>query len=254
MPPTLRHWLTEAPFSLSMSAGFFGFFAHTGVVSVLEHEGLQPRRLFGSSAGALVSGLWGAGVPVEKMRDELFALRRQDFWDPWPGPGLLRGRLFRKKLDTLLPSPVFGACRLPVSISVFDVADRKTIVLRSGPLAPAIQASCALPGLFHPVRIGDRAYLDGGILDRPALAGTDEGERIFYHHLASRSPWRRPGSPALQVPTRLNTATLLIEDITRVNPFALDRGQRAYDEAARAFAAALDRPLDNGVARIGARE
>jgi NTE family protein len=254
MLPTLRAWLTEAPFSLSMSAGFFGFFAHTGVVSVLENEGLQPRRLFGASAGALVTGLWGAGVSGSTMREELFLLKRQDFWDPWPGPGLLRGRLFRQKLDALLPNPSFDRCRLPVSISVFDVADRKTIVLRSGPLAPAIQASCALPGLFHPVRIANRAYLDGGILDRPALAGADEGERIFYHHLASRSPWRRPGSPALQVPTRLNTATLLIADITRVHPFALDRGRIAYDQAARAFSVALDKPLDNGIARIAARE
>ena len=49
----LGEWLGERPFSLAMSSGFFGFFAHTGVVEVLDEEGLRPARLYGASAGAL---------------------------------------------------------------------------------------------------------------------------------------------------------------------------------------------------------
>ena len=60
--PTLRTWLSEAPFSLTLSSGFFGFFAHAGVMTVLEDEGFVPSRVSGSSAGALVGGLWAAGV------------------------------------------------------------------------------------------------------------------------------------------------------------------------------------------------
>ena len=58
MPPpkTLRTWLTEAPFTLGMSSGFFGFFAHAGVLAALEEQGLTPRAVAGSSAGALVTG------------------------------------------------------------------------------------------------------------------------------------------------------------------------------------------------------
>src|SRR6266568_9273645 len=41
--PTLRAWLAEAPFTLGLSSGFFGFFAHAGVVSVLEEEVCLPR-------------------------------------------------------------------------------------------------------------------------------------------------------------------------------------------------------------------
>ena len=42
--PTLSEWLREGPFSLTLSSGFFGFFAHAGLVTVLEDEGLLPRR------------------------------------------------------------------------------------------------------------------------------------------------------------------------------------------------------------------
>ena len=48
--PTLREWLREQPFTLVMSSGFFGFFAHAGVVSVLEEEGLRRAGGGGSRA------------------------------------------------------------------------------------------------------------------------------------------------------------------------------------------------------------
>src|SRR3954471_24484850 len=177
MAPTLREWLRERPFALALSSGFFGFFAHTGVMSVLEDEGLLPARLSGSSAGALVSGLWASGVATGRLRDELFALRREHFWDPRPGLGLLRGRLFRARLDDLLGARTFAACRVPVAVSVYDVLSRRTRVLAEGELAPAIQASCAVPLLFHPIWVGGRPLLDGGIADRPGLDGLPAGER-----------------------------------------------------------------------------
>jgi len=61
---TLRDWLAERPFTLVMSSGFFGFYAHAGVVSVSEEPGLRPARIAGSSAGALVGALWGPGIPA----------------------------------------------------------------------------------------------------------------------------------------------------------------------------------------------
>src|SRR5262245_21144563 len=96
---TLREWLALGPYTLALSSGFFGFYAHTGFVAVLEREGLPPDRVTGSSAGALVAGLWAAGLDAPAIEAELRRLRRADFWDPRPGAGLLAGRLFRRKLE-----------------------------------------------------------------------------------------------------------------------------------------------------------
>lgn len=248
--PTLRAWLREGPFALGMSSGFFGFFAHTGVMTVLEDEGLLPARVAGSSAGALVGGLWASGVPAARIRDELLRLRREDFWDPRPGPGLLAGRLFRARLEALLPVRHFAACRVPAALSVWDVLSRRTRVLSEGPLAPAIQASCAVPGLFHPVWLEGRPLLDGGIADRPGILGLPAGERVLYHHLAARSPWRRQGSPALEVPARPGLSALVIEALPRVGPFRLEEGARAFEMARRAAKDALDQPLAGGAVRV----
>jgi NTE family protein len=240
---TLRDWLREAPFTLGLSSGFFGFFAHAGVVSVLEEEGLLPARVLGSSAGALVGGLWAAGVPARRIGEELLALRRADFWDPWPGPGLLRGRRFRARLERILPVASFEQCPRPLAVSAYDVAARRTAILCSGPLAPALHASCAVPLLFQPVRIDGRRYADGGVLDRHGLAALHARERVLYHHLTSRSPWRRRDSPALRVPELPSLRAVAIEGLPRLGPFRLARGAEAMQRAAVGMRTALARPV-----------
>jgi NTE family protein len=242
---TLRNWLAEKPFTLVMSSGFFGFFAHAGLVSVLEEQGLRPARIAGSSAGALVGGLWGAGIPAARIREELLGLRREHFWDLWPGLGLLRGRRFRALLERVLPVRTFEESHVPMALSVWDLLARKTVVLEAGPLAPAIHASCALPVLFHPVRLEGRLYADGGIADRPGLAGVSDGDRVLYHHLTSRSPWRRRNSPALRVPERRELEAIALHGIPRLGPFHLARGREAMERAADGAREALARAVSH---------
>lgn len=240
--PSLRSWLAERPFALTMSSGFFGFFAHAGLMTALEEAELAPARLSGSSAGALVAGLWASGLSAARIGEELCVLERADFWDPGFGAGLLRGGLFDARLERLLGARTFDRCRVPVSISVFDVITRTTRVVIEGDLAPAIRASCAVPGLFHPVWLGGRPMLDGGILDRPGLAGMPAGERVLFHHLASRSPWRREGGASMDLPRREGLVPLVLGDLPRVGPFRLREGARAFAIAKARAAAALDRP------------
>ncbi len=253
-PPTLREWLRETPFTLALSSGFFGFFAHCGLVTVLEDAGLLPARVAGSSAGALVGGLWAAGLDASRMRDELLRLRREDFWDPRPGLGLLRGELFRARLEALVGGRDFAACRVPASVSVFDMWTRRTRVLSRGALAPALQASCTFPLLFQPRWVDGRPLLDGGILDRPGLDGVPDGERVFFHHLASRSPWRGRHARSIQLPSRANMASLVIDGLPRVGPFRLPNGARAFERVRHVAATALDRPLRDACVRLSAGE
>lgn len=238
--PSLREHLREAPFALAMSSGFFSFFAHTGFLTVLEDEGLVPSRVSGSSAGALVAGSWAAGLDAPRLARELDGLERRDFWDPGMGAGLLRGRLFRERLERLLPNRGFDGCRVPAAVSVFELRSRRTRVLASGDLSAAIQASCAVPFLFHPVVIEGRSYLDGGILDRPGLAGMPESEpRVLFHHIASKSAWRTK----LELPRRPGMVTVVLEGLPRAGPFRLEAGRQAFVAARAAMKRALDQSI-----------
>jgi NTE family protein len=246
---TLAEWLAARPFALTMSSGFFSFYAHTGFLTALEDAGLLPARVSGSSAGALVGATWAAGVDAPRLAEELEQLERRDFWDPGIGPGLLRGRLFRDRMNRLLAVPTFERCRIPAAVSVFDVFTRSTRVLDAGDIAPAICASCAVPLLFHPVRIGGRAYLDGGILDRPGLAGMPASEpRVLFHHIASRSPWRTKN----EIPSRRGMLTFVIDGLPRSGPFRLHEGRRAYRVARDATRRALERPVSESLLVVAA--
>lgn len=239
--PTLRAWLGAGEFTLAMSSGFFAFFAHTGMMTALEDAGLLPVRVSGSSAGALVGASWAGGVDAPVLAAELERLERAHFWDPRPGLGLLRGKLFREKLAALVGGRTFQGTRVPATVSAFDVRTRTTHVLAHGALAPAIHASCAVPLLFHPVSIGGRPYLDGGILDRPGLLGVPaSARRVLFHHIASKSPWRG----ALEMPSREGMVTLVMEGLPRSGPFKLAEGRRAFAAARAAMTRALDERIE----------
>jgi len=241
--PTLREWLADEPFTLSMSSGFFGFFAHAGVLRALEDEGLHPTRVVGSSAGALIAGLWASGLPAAEICAQLAHLERHEFWDPRPGLGLLRGDKFRRRIERALVGQTFEDCRVPAALSVYDVVSRRTEVVASGDLASAIVASCAIPILFQPQRRSGRWLSDGGILDRPGLEGVAVGERTFVHHLVARSPWRRKGSAALRPPARNELVALVLPGLPRSGPFRLERGIEAMRESHRRARLALATPV-----------
>jgi NTE family protein len=230
----LEEWLRLEPFTLAMSSGFFGFFAHCGFLKALDEAGLAPQAISGSSAGGMAGAAFAAGLSPDALRDVLFRTRRQDFWDPGFGFGLLRGARMQRVLEEILPVASIEACKIPVSISVFDVKSRSTEVVERGNLATAIRATCAVPAMFQPVWLSvkgenPRPKLDGGILDRPGLAGVPVGTRTLYHHLGSRSPWRT--SKQVAPVTRENQITLVFEALPRVGPFKLEVGQAAYVSA-----------------------
>lgn len=241
---TLYDWLQEKPFGLTQSSGFFAFFAHCGMLAALLEAGLKPARCSGSSAGALTTGLWSAGVPIADMREALFALSRDDFWDPRPGLGVLRGRKFRAVLDDLLPVKAFADCPTPLAVSVYNGFRHRTEVINDGALAPAIQASCTVPLMFHPVWINRRPYWDGGILDRPGLMGMPDDFRVLYHHILSKSAWRRKNGAHTVIPQRPNMHTLGLRELPKLGPFKMPLGQSAYLLAYEKTQRALELPLE----------
>ena len=247
-PQTLRDWLRERPFTLAMSSGFFGFFAHAGMLAVLEEERLLPAAVAGSSAGALTGGLWAAGLGTDRIAELYLGLRKADFWDPAPGPGFLRGGRFRALLGSVTAVRALEDCRCPLAVSAFDLVRLRTRVFRSGGWVEAVYASCAVPLMFRPIRIGRGWYVDGGLADRPGLRGVEPGSRVFHHHLAPE----RNGHEVAVPPSRDNMATLVIAGLPRPAPAALHRAAAAIAAAREATRRALDAPLAGGAVRVAA--
>jgi NTE family protein len=234
----LRVHLAEAPYTLAMSSGFFGFFLHAGLLRALLEAGVPPARVTGSSAGAMIAGAHAAGVPADRMREVLTTVQREHFWDPGFGFGLLRGRLYRALLDDILGAVHVEHAPVPCAISVWEIVRFRTRVVTEGPLVSAVHASSALPIMFHPVKVAGRWCTDGGVRDRAALASTAVGERVLLSHLTAKARYR-----AGEVPARDGLVGVAFDAMPRPDPFNLQRGVAAYDEAARRMAVLLKQPV-----------
>lgn len=234
--------LANRPFTLCLSSGFFGFYTHGGMLSALEEAQLVPRRMVGSSAGAIVGGCIASGVPLSEFRSFLFYLKRKDFWDPQWGPGLLRGGRFDELLRKLMPTTERAEFQTPFSCSGWSLEDRCSKELAYEDVVSCIRASAAFPGLFQPVRIQSSSYLDGGIGDRPGFSNLQENEWTLYHHLSTRSPWRtRRGAQAPVTPP--NVLTLDLGSFRRLGPFSLDEGPLVWAQARERTLRALEEPI-----------
>ena len=238
---TLREWIREGPFTLALSSSFFGFYAHGGFTHALHDEGLVPWRLTGASAGALVAASVASGLPPHELRKILFEIRKEDFWDPGLGLGYLRGEKFRARLGIHF-APTFEQVKIPLEICVFDALSVRTVFLNKGPLASAVSASCAVPGMFHPVRIGRRFYLDGGMFNKSGMKA--DGERTLCVYLESLG--RRSVFNGLQAHQRV----VRFNKFPRLNFNSLERGKLAYSDIFERTRRALDLPFAGPVLEL----
>jgi NTE family protein len=176
--------LSKLEFTISLSAGYFGFFAHCGFIKAIESEGLKPRMITGSSSGAIVASCVASGMKASEMEKEFLLISKGHFFDPAFGFGLIKGNQFEKTLNQYLVSD-FSETVIPLQVATFNINNRKTEIFSSGKLAPVVRASCAIPIFFQPVKIGKHFYWDGGIQDKMGWSGVSDSELILGHQLKS---------------------------------------------------------------------
>src|SRR5438132_799067 len=165
-----------------------------GMLRALFESGIRPDMLIGTSVGA-VNAAWVAGRPEPDGMSELeeiwLGLRRQDVFPLSPltsARGLLgRANHFisnsslRAILEKHIPYRRLEEAAIPVHIVATELKSGRASTLASGPAVPALLASCAIPGLFPPVEIGRRDYIDGGVANHtPVTVAVELGAEKIY--------------------------------------------------------------------------
>jgi NTE family protein len=160
---------TDLRIGLALGSGGARGAAHTGVLNVLDREAIPISFVSGSSIGALVGAAYAVGLPVEQVEREWLVtdVHRlfRSFLPTFPRAGLSSGSELRKILTDVLGDERIEDLPIPYAAVACDIDTGETVVLREGPLVDAVRASTAIPGIFHPVRWGDRLLIDGGLVD-----------------------------------------------------------------------------------------
>jgi len=147
-----RH-LHSRQIGLALSGGSVRGIAHIGVIKALSESGIRPAIVVGTSAGSLI----GAGIAAGMNWRELKKMAESVFW-----PSLLSGAKLEQFCSRHLPSS-FAELSLPFAAIATTLPGKRTVILTTGKLAPAISASCSVRLVRRPVRLNGERLKDGGI-------------------------------------------------------------------------------------------
>lgn len=151
---------------LALGSGVARGWAHIGVIRRLEKEGIKPDLVCGTSIGALVGGLYLADElhTLEDWARDLGKASMFRFLDlRLTGGGLISGKKLFKLIDDAIGDKNIEDLNIPFSAISTELGTGHEIWVRKGPLAKAINASYALPGLFSPQKIDGRWLIDGAL-------------------------------------------------------------------------------------------
>lgn len=151
---------------LALGGGAARGVAHAGVISLLEREGIPIDCIAGTSAGSLVGAAYAAGLQAQELLDLALNMRWRDLVSPaWSRRGLVSFDRLERWLIDALGDLTFADLRIPYAAVAADLARGEQVVLTEGRLAPAVRASCSVPGIAIPVEIEGRLLSDGGALN-----------------------------------------------------------------------------------------
>ncbi|WP_290694987.1 patatin-like phospholipase family protein [Aquabacterium sp.] len=148
---------------LALGGGAARGFAHIGVLQVLEEQGIKPDLVVGTSAGSVVATLYAAGKTPAELTNMAMTLDESTITDwVFPGRSLLKGEALAKFVRNLTGGRQIEGMRMPLGIVAADLQNGQPILFRKGDPGMAVRASSSVPGVFEPVKIGGREYIDGG--------------------------------------------------------------------------------------------
>jgi NTE family protein len=151
---------------LTLGGGAVRGLAHLGVLSVLEEATVPIEFVSGCSAGAVLGAIYCAGMPIEQIKHySSFMGWRRIAQRSVSYEGIITFEKMERWLIMLIGDVEFSDLKRPFAVVTMDADSGERIVLSEGRVAPAVRASCSIPGLVTPVKLNGRHLVDGGIVD-----------------------------------------------------------------------------------------
>lgn len=169
-PPPVQPSPKTVKVALALGAGSSKGFAHIGVLKILEANKVPIHMIVGSSAGSFVGSLYAYGYNTYQMQRLAFAIEKGDVADlTVPDNGFIKGEKLEEYVNKAVRNTPLENMRIPFYAVATDIQSGQEFVFGRGNTGKAVRASCSIPGVFQPVRIGDRTYVDGGVVSPVAV-------------------------------------------------------------------------------------
>jgi len=202
---------------LALGGGAAKGFAHVGVIAVLEEAGLRPSYVVGTSAGSLVAALYASGKSSAELQKAALAIEEvaiTDWMLPLVGRGMFRGDALGRYVNEAVGGRLLDQMSIPLGVVATDLGNGQAVLFQRGDTGTAVRASSAVPGVFVPVRISGRDYVDGGLVAPvPVLFTRQMGAELVIAVDISTVPEDNTANDTLQI--LLQTFSIMSKSINQ---------------------------------------
>jgi NTE family protein len=151
---------------LALGGGAARGIAHIGVLKVMEEFEIPVDTIAGTSVGSIIGALRAGG----KTAREIQSFSENIAWTKllqlsFSGLGLAKTKRMEELVESILGDLSIESLSIPFAAVAVDIGAYKEVIFTNGPVARAVRASSSIPGIFEPVMDGDRALVDGGVMN-----------------------------------------------------------------------------------------
>jgi len=171
--------LSKKKVVLVLSGGGMRGMAHIGVIQAIESLGIQIAEYVGASIGSFIGAMAASGMSGGEIEEVARRVKKKDaldfnfwglLWRRGKITSIYRGKRLHDFIKKTLPVDSFDELVKPFFANAVNINTGMNIFwglerFRDIPLHDAVYASCAIPGLFPPKKIGGEYYVDGGVVD-----------------------------------------------------------------------------------------
>jgi NTE family protein len=169
-PPIQPPAQKPAKIAVVLGAGAAKGFAHIGVLKVLESQKVPVHMVVGTSAGSFVGSLYAYGFDAYTLQKIALNIDKSDVAEfTVPDNGFVKGERLRDFINKQLRNTVIEKLRIPFYAVATNIRNGEQTVFATGNTGMAVQASCAVPGIFRPASFAGATYVDGGVVDPLAV-------------------------------------------------------------------------------------
>lgn len=200
-PKTVVHLPESGPIELpetgerpivayALGSGAARGFAHVGVLNALDRAGITPDLIVGTSSGGLIGVLYSSGIRGEALTQLAMNTKREQVIDYTTSKrGWINGDSLQKFVNEKLGNKLLQELEIPVAVVSTDLHAGTKKVFTRGDTGIAVRAASSFPGLFKPVAIAAREYVDGGVLSPvPVDTAIELGADIVIAVDVARAP------------------------------------------------------------------
>ncbi len=201
--------------ALVLGGGGTRGFAHVGVIKALEAQGITPDIIVGTSVGSAIGALYAAGYSGFQLQEISIPMKEEKVIDwSWPNRGLFIGKPLETFINKAVKQAPLEKLRRTFAVVATDLASGEEVVFRTGNTGIAVSASCAVPGVFQPVVINGRSYVDGGLVSPvPVSVARAMGADFVIAVNISNLPQNNPTDTTVEV--LLQTFDIMSQTINR---------------------------------------